>query len=71
MDAYEALANEIVLSAVEDYRKGKQMLKEDFSNEKAIPLMNSVISFLRSAWYKQLTELDGEIILKHLQEEKI
>ena len=71
MDAYEALANEIVLSAVEDYRKGKQMLKEDFSNEKAIPLMNSVISFLRSAWYKQLTELDGEMIIKHLQEEKI
>ena len=71
MDAYEALAHEIVLSAVEDYRKGKQMLKEDFSNEKAIPLMNSVISFLRSAWYKQLTELDGEMIIKHLREEDI
>lgn len=71
MDAYEALANEIVLSAVEDYRKGRKRLKRDLGDEKALPMMEKAVKFLRSSWYKQLTELDGEMIIKHLREEDI
>ena len=71
MDGYEALANEIVLSAVEDYRKGRKRLKRDLGDEKALPMMEKAVKFLRSSWYKQLTELDGEMIIKHLREEDI
>ena len=69
MDAYEELANEIVLSAVEDYRKGRKLLKEDLGNTKAIPMMLSALSFIRSDWYRFLTELDGEMVIKHIQGE--
>lgn len=68
---YENLANAIVVRAVDDYRESRKKLKKDLGNEKAIPMMLDVIRFLRSSWYQMLTTVDGEIILKHLQEEKI
>ena len=68
---YENLANAIVVRAVDDYRESRKKLKKDLGNEKAIPMMLDVIRFLRSDWYQMLTTVDGEIILKHLQEEKI
>lgn len=68
---YENLANAIVVRAVDDYRELRKKLKKDLGNEKAIPMMLDVIRFLRSSWYQMLTTVDGEIILKHLQEEKI
>lgn len=68
---YEDLANAIVLRAVEDYRDSRKKLKKDLGNEKAIPMMLDVLRFLRSSWCKCLTELDGELIIKQIQEEKI
>ena len=68
---YENLANAIVLRAADDYREARRKLKRNLGDEKAIPMMLDVIRFLRSGWYKMLTTVDGEIILKHLQEEKI
>lgn len=68
---YENLANAIVVRAVDDYRESRKKLKKDLGNEKAIPMMLDVIRFLRSSWYQMLITVDGEIILKHLQEEKI
>ena len=71
MDEYEALANEIVLSACEDYRKGRRALKRDLGDRAAVRLMLEALRFLRSDWYKALTRVEGETIIKILQEEEI
>lgn len=52
-DAYKALASAIVLQACKDYRTGKI----SYSKFK---------HFLRSQWYRMLTNVDGEYLLERL-----
>lgn len=71
MDEYEALANAIVMSAVDDYRSGRKRLKKDLGDKGALPLMRSALRFLRSDWHRVMTRVEGEDIIKILQEEEI
>lgn len=106
MDAYENLANAIILQAVTDYRaalkylkrhprtkeleetvasqigqrkeKGLSKGKEKMSREEL--LLKKIIDreierdeirrFFRSGWYATLTSVDGEMLLKKLDEEE-
>ena len=60
MDPYQNLANAIVLHAVADYR-----LTND-SRE-----LEDLERFFRSDWFAALTNIDGEALLRKLQEEEI
>jgi hypothetical protein len=69
MDPYEKLANAIILQAVKDYRAAKRKLKRNPRNHLAQSEVDSIERFFRSDWYSCLTEVDGEILIKKLQEE--
>ena len=70
-DPYENLANAIILQAVKDYREARKKLKKRPKNEDAKLMVEDCESFFRSDWFTALTSLDGEMILRKLQEEEI
>lgn len=70
MDPYEDLANAIVLQAVSDYRYATKRMRTH--PEEAMihrRRKKEVKRFIRSAWFKELTNLDPVILLKKLKEE--
>ncbi len=69
MDAYEKLANAIILQAVKDYRGALKILKKRPENISAKSTKDEVERFFRSGWYQVLTEVDGEMLIRRLQEE--
>lgn len=70
VDPYVALANGIVLQACKDYRKYYRLHLRtyrigDNPNEKLAELEK----FFRSDWYKTLTSVDGEYVMKRIRED--
>lgn len=70
MDPYEKLANAIVIQAAKDYRTVLRKLKRNPRNQLAKAEADSIERFFRSDWYKCLTEVDGEMVLRKLREEE-
>ena len=68
-DPYENLANSIVLLAVKDYRDALKKLKKWPRNESEKIMKDEVERFFRSAWYRELTSVDGEFLISKLQAE--
>lgn len=68
-DPYENLANSIVLLAVKDYMDALKKLKKWPRNEAAQIMKAEVERFFRSAWYRELTSVDGEYLISKLQAE--
>ncbi|HIG0359661.1 TPA: hypothetical protein ACX96Z_001241 [Clostridium sporogenes] len=68
-DPYENLANSIVLLAVKDYRDALKKLKKWPRNESTKIMKDEVERFFRSAWYRELTSVDGEYLISKLQAE--
>ena len=68
-DPYERLANAIVLQAVTDYRVALKKIKANPRNKDAINEALQIEKFFRSGWYSVLTSVDGEYLIKKLQEE--
>lgn len=66
---YEALANAIILQAVEDYRKALRTLSLYPHDSKARGRKASITRFFRSGWFKVLTNLDPEALIGRLNEE--
>ena len=69
MNGYRRLANEIILCAVKDYRAAKRKLKRNPNNYAAKDTVAEVERFFRSDWYKTLTDIDGETLIRKLREE--
>ncbi len=69
MDGYVKLANEIILCAVKDYRKALKRLKRNPRSFAAKDTVDEVERFFRSDWFKELTDVDGEMLIKRLREE--
>lgn len=59
--AYENLANAIVLQAVKDYRAAKK--RKNSAN------IGIIRKFFRSDWFRTLTDIDGEWLIRKLDEE--
>lgn len=68
-DPYERLANAIILQAVADYRTALKKIKAHPKNRQAIDEALEIERFFRSQWYAQLTSVDGEYLIKRLQDE--
>ena len=71
MDPYENLANAIVLQAVKDWRAARKKLKKRPKNEEAKLMVKDCEDFFRSDWFTALTDVNGEVLLRKLQEEEI
>lgn len=69
IDPHERLANAIILQAVQDYRKAVKRLKKYPYDHAARGTRTSVLHFFRSDWFKMLTNIDGESLIKKLNEE--
>ena len=68
-EPYQNLANAIILMAVKDYRDALKKLMKRARYGPAQDLKNEVERFFRSDWYRELTSVDGEILIKKLQAE--
>lgn len=69
MDPYEELANAVILLAVKDWRMAASTLKRKPDNAWAWQTKRECVRFFRSRWFKHLTRLDGDLLLKKLEEE--
>lgn len=69
IDPYEKLANAIIMQAVKDYRAAKKKLKKQPTNKDAELMVLDTEKFFRSDWFTALTDVDGAVILRKLQEE--
>ena len=65
----ERLANAIVLQAVSDYRVALKKIKAHPKNREAISEALEIEKFFRSGWYSILTDVDGEYLIRRLQDE--
>ena len=70
-DPWENLASAIILQAVKDYREARKKLKKRPKNEDAKLMISDCEAFFRSDWYRALTDIDGEMLIRKLREEKI
>lgn len=70
-DSYESLANAIILLAVRDYRTASKKRKKHPKNKDAKLIVEDCERFFRSDWFTALTSVDGELLIKKLQEEEI
>lgn len=68
-EKYEDLANAIVLTAVKDYRVALRKLNKHPRNQAAINTKEEVERFFHSDWYKLLTGLDPDMLIKQLNKE--
>ena len=68
-DPYERLANAIILQAVTDYRTALKKIKRNPKNKDAIDEDLRIERFFRSDWYQRLTNVDGEYLIRRLQDE--
>ena len=69
MDGYENLVTAIIVRAAKDYkfilrRCVKHPYDREWQSEKT-----KIERFFRSSWYKTLTNLDGELLIKKIKEE--
>ena len=70
MSGYEALANAVILQAVRDRRDACRINRsypENFAEERK---RKDIERFFRSDWFSVLTNLDGRLLLRKLQEEQ-
>ena len=69
MDFYTDLANAIVIQAAKDYRKALKTLKRYPRYEPAKAVVAEVEEFFRSEWYRTLTSVDAEMLMRKIRRE--
>ena len=69
MDFYTELANAIVIQAAKDYRKALKTLKRYPRYEPAKAVVAEVEEFFRSDWYRVLTSVDGDMLIRKIRRE--
>lgn len=62
------LANAIILQAVKDYRGAQKRFKGN-PHDRDVQVIKEIDRFFRSEWFKILTNVDGERLIRSLQEE--
>ena len=69
MDFYTDLANAIIIQAVKDYRNALKTLKRYPRYEPAKKVVAEVEEFFRSDWYRMLTSVDAEMLMRKIRRE--
>lgn len=67
---YEALAQAIILQAVEDYRSARQRLRQPRYRQSARKTIQRLEGFFCSRWCGLLADVDGEKLIAELRMEK-
>ncbi len=66
---YHALANAIIVQAVDDYRDALRIQKRNRSSRRAASAIEEIEHFFRSEWCTFLTNVSGEMLIRKLREE--
>lgn len=66
---YTNLANAIIIQAAKDYKKALRRLKKFPRDKEARYTKRDCERFFRSGWFERLTDLDGEVLIRKLNEE--
>ena len=66
---WQDLANAIIIQAVKDHRRAQRVLKAHPRHIAAKKVKDETESFFRSDWYRALTNVDGEVLVKRLNSE--
>ena len=70
VEPHVALANAIVLQACKDYRKTYRLHIRTYRvGDKPDEKLAELERFFRSSWYRTLTDIDGEMLMKRIREE--
>lgn len=70
LEPHVALANAIVMQACKDYRKTYRLHIRTYRvGDKSDDNLAELEKFFRSDWYRALTDLDGEYLMKRIREE--
>lgn len=67
-EAYENLANAIVLSAVNDYKSALIRQKRNPDSVSAAEDVKHLEKFFYSDWYEMLTNLDASYLIRKMKE---
>jgi hypothetical protein len=67
-EAWENLANAIVLSAVKDYKRALLHLKRKPDSESAKRAVEREEQFFYSSWFEVLTNLDPSYLIRKMKE---
>ena len=70
LDPYQELANAIVVMAAKDYRHALRIQRRNPDSQAARIKIDEIERFFRSEWYRLLTDVDGEMLIKKLREER-
>lgn len=66
---YENLANAVVVTAVEDYRKVLKKYSRNPDSRSAKEAVDFLERFFRSQWYSVLTSVEGEFLMRKIRAE--
>ena len=69
MDFYTNLSNAIIIQAVKDYRNALKTLKRYPRYEPAKKVVAEVEEFFRSEWYRTLTSVDADMLMRKIRRE--
>lgn len=67
-EAYENLANAIILSSVRDYKRALLRLKRHPGNETAKRAVEREERFFFSPWFEVLTDLDPTYLIRKMKD---
>ena len=70
LDPYQELANAIVVMAAKDYQHALRIQHRNPDSKAARIKIDEIERFFRSEWYRLLTDVDGEMLIKKLREER-
>lgn len=68
-DPYVNLANAIVITAVDDYRRALRRKEKNNKCKDALHEVEELERFFRSEWYSALTSLEGEYLISKIRGE--
>lgn len=69
-DGYQNLANAIIIQAVKDFRSyAKVARKNGYGSKQAINEMRKIVEFIKSPWFRTLSDIDPGYLLEKLKEE--
>ena len=70
LDPYQELANAAIILAAKDYRHALRIQRRNPWSKAAQSQIDSLERFFRSDWLEVLTEVDREMLIRRLREER-
>ena len=69
LDSLYILANAIIVQAAKDYRQALRKQKKDPDSVSVMLCIEDIEQFFRSDWYRILTKVDGEMLIREIRKE--